>query len=170
MAQSTVQLLVGPIASGKSTYARNAAAKGMVIINDDALVEALHGGNYGLYDKNLKPLYKQTENTILTTAVALGKSVVVDRGTNNSIESRRRWIGLANSLDCPVVAIVFPDEGAAVQAERRAAADGRGHGFDYWYRVAKNHIFYGSDPVTDEGFDEVLKADWTDIQRGWIYE
>ena len=49
-----IKLLVGCIASGKSTYCRNAAKAGTIIINDDDIVNMLHGGQYGLYDKKLK--------------------------------------------------------------------------------------------------------------------
>jgi predicted kinase len=167
-----VQILVGPVASGKSTYSRNAAQRGMVIVNDDAIVMAIHAGHYQLYDQSAKPLYKAVENTILQTAVALGRSVVVDRGTNNRPDSRRRWIGLAHSLDLPVVAVVFPDEGPEVHARRRFESDGRGASYEEWLKVAQHHADVG-EPVnfySDEGFDEVVTVQWPDVQNGWCYQ
>ncbi len=43
-----VELLVGMIASGKSTYARRRAAEGAIIICDDAVKAALHGVTQGV--------------------------------------------------------------------------------------------------------------------------
>jgi hypothetical protein len=40
-----MQILVGPIASGKSTFARKRATEGALIINDDALAAILHAGD-----------------------------------------------------------------------------------------------------------------------------
>ena len=45
-----IQVLCGMIASGKSTYANNAARSGTICINDDAIVNMLHANNYDLYD------------------------------------------------------------------------------------------------------------------------
>ena len=74
-----VEILVGFIASGKSTYSKHRASQGAIVINDDAIVNAVHSNIYELYDKNLKPLYKAVENTILEMALALNRDVVIDR-------------------------------------------------------------------------------------------
>ena len=161
-----VQILVGPIASGKSTYAKNCAKAGFVIVNDDAIVNAVHGGDYTLYDKSLKPLYKTVENTIVTTAIGLGKSVVVDRGTNNRSSSRRRWVGLAHSLDVSAQCILFDDDGPEVHARRRSESDGRGHGYDYWLKVAQHHRKHFEQPSFAEGFDGLVLMDWKLTQDG----
>lgn len=164
-----VQVLIGPIAAGKSTYAHNCAKWGLVTVNDDSLVNAVHAGDYGLYDRSLKVLYKSVENSILSSAVGLGRSVVVDRGTNNRPDSRRRWVGLAHSLDLPVVAVLFPDEGPEVHARRRASSDGRGYGYEYWLKVAQHHAD-NSEPVSpSEGFDDVIEVEWPDVKSGWCY-
>lgn len=157
------------IASGKSTYARNAAAVGCVVINDDAIVAAVHGGNYGLYAESLKPLYKTTENHLLTTAVAMGKSVVVDRGLNVNRQSRQRFLALSRALDCPVVAVVFNREEPAVHARRRADSDGRGYDFNYWLRVATAHNERWDTPTLTEGFRSIEYPSWRLIEEGWCY-
>jgi predicted kinase len=151
-----VRVLVGMIASGKSTYAREAARRqGAVIVNDDAIVQAVHGGDYSLYDKALKPLYKSVENHIAAVAVALGRDVVVDRGTNVSSAARRRWLGLASSLDCWAEAVVFGNAGPATHAGRRCEDDPRGHDYDYWLRVATAHDARWEPPVASEGWGVV---------------
>jgi len=41
-----IVVLIGCIASGKSTYARKLARKGWVVINDDDIVKLVHGRDY----------------------------------------------------------------------------------------------------------------------------
>lgn len=164
-----LQVLCGPICAGKSTYSKSAARQGWVIVNDDALVNAVHAGQYTLYDESLKPLYKHLECAAVSTGLALGRSVIVDRGVNNRIASRRRWVGLGHSLDVPVVAVVFPDEGPEVHARRRAEVDGRGHSYDYWLAVALHHASEWEPPTLQEGFAGVVNVMWDEIRDGWFW-
>ncbi len=167
MRKPVVQILVGMIASGKSTYARFAAATGAVIVNDDDIVMALHGGNYDGYQDALKPLYKSIENNIVTTAVALGRDVVVDRGLNVSALARSRWLSLARSLDVPCEAVVFPVESPAVHATRRSRHDDRGLSFEAWLSVAQKHAQQYCQPRAEEGFAGVFDVEFErDVATG----
>jgi predicted kinase len=148
-----VEILVGMIASGKSTYARARAAQGAIIINDDDLVMAVHGGNYLLYDKALKPLYKTLETTLFGLAVAAGRDVVVDRGVNISRAGRARWVAMAKSYDIPCRAVVFPHDGAYVHAERRYKNDARGYTLEDWVKVAQSHDARYEVPTPSEGYE-----------------
>jgi predicted kinase len=134
----TIELLIGPLASGKSTYCRQAATEGAIIVNDDAIVTAVHGGDYTLYKKSLKPLYKNIENSIIGTALSMGLRVVVDR-PNHSIQMRNRYVALGNSFDVPVDFIMFKREPPNIHAERRFVNDARGHSLQYWIEVAMAH-------------------------------
>jgi predicted kinase len=167
-----VQVLIGTVAAGKSTYSKDCAALGSIIINDDAIVQAVHGGSYVLYRKELKPLYKAVENQILTSAITLKRAVVVDRGTNLTRNSRMRWIGLEKSLDVPVIGITFPFESKNTHAARRVASDSRGWDFDYWHNVVHKHFEMYEPPKLDEGFDRIIEVKgWRDIKElNTIYE
>lgn len=155
-----IEILVGMIASGKSTWCKQRAKEGWIVLNDDAIVNAVHGGDYTLYNKNLKPLYKSIEDHILHTAVAMGRHVVVDRGLDISRTSRARWICIGRSLDVPVRAVVFELFSPEIHAERRAASDNRGHTYEYWFDVANFHIKRYHTPVLEEGFSEVNFKKW----------
>lgn len=144
------------IASGKSTYARKRAVEGAIIINDDAIVNAVHP-NYLLYDKKLKPLYKSVENTILQMAIALGRDVIIDR-PNYSKATRRRYIGIAKSLDATVHMIVFPKASPKEHARRRTASDSRLHSFEYWLKVARHHNSLYEPPIHSEGADCIIMS------------
>jgi predicted kinase len=152
----TINVLIGCIASGKSTYCKRHAKDGCIIINDDAIVSMIHGGNYNLYNSELKPIYKGIENNILHLAIVAGKSVIIDRGLDVKKVSRQRWISLGKTLEVPVCAIVFPMETARIHASRRMAHDNRGFGFDYWLKVAQNMSDKFEPPTTEEGFNSIV--------------
>lgn len=161
-----LEILFGPIASGKSTYARKRAGDGVLVANDDAIVTAVHGGVYGAYDAALKPLYKSLRSQIIHVGAALGRNVVVDStGLRRSTRDHLRT--LARSLDMDVKLIIFkggefhgPSDGA-----RRFAADARGKTREEWVRIGKHHE-QTHDPVTPSelaNYDSFCNVRW----RGW---
>ena len=149
-----ITCLIGPIASGKSTFCRLAASSDYLIVNDDAIVNSVHAGHYDRYDKKLKPLYKSVENQIITSAIQLGRNVIIDRPLH-SISSRRRYIGLGHSLDVEVAALVFPRLYPDIHAQRRWRSDSRGYDFAYWQKVAHHHESLYEPPTYAEGFDHI---------------
>lgn len=166
---SKIQVLVGMIASGKSTYAKNAARKGHLCMNDDAIVNLLHADDYTLYNKSLKVLYKTIENQIIGTTLAMGRAILIDRGLNCSPQGRQRWIALARSFDVDCEAIVFPYDGIETHARRRAEHDSRGHPYEYWLKVAKAHSESYGDPATFEGFTAIHRITFDEIKEGKVF-
>lgn len=155
-----VEFLVGMIASGKSTYAKKRAEQGALIINDDAIVNALHANSYTAYTDDLKTLYKAIEMTIFHHGIALGRDIIVDR-PNFMPSTRRRYIEVAKSLDVKeIMAIVMPLDSLVAHASRRATADGRGHDFDYWKKVVDYHHSLLVQPTIDEGFTKIVHRVW----------
>jgi predicted kinase len=163
-----IQVLVGMIASGKSTYCTNAARRGALIMNDDAIVKMLHGDDYLLYDKYLKIIYKSIENTVVTLGLCSLKTVLIDRGLSVSHKGRQRWIALARSYDVPCEAIVFPKDTPDVHAMRRFKSDSRGHPVGYWLNVANEHNKIYSEPTLEEGFDKIHHINFEDIKCGLV--
>ena len=158
----SINVLVGMIASGKSSLSFQFAEKGSITICDDSIVQLLHGGNYSLYDNNLKNLYKSIEMHIACSALSLGRTLIVDRGVNVRKQSRVRWIGLAKSMDVPCYAYVLPLQPAVKHAERRFNHDSRGLSKEYWLRVAESHLSQYDTPTIKEGFDKVFRLKRTD--------
>ena len=153
-----VEILVGMIASGKSTFCQKRAAEGAIIINDDAIVTAVHGGDYTLYDEKLKPLYKSTANNMIHMSLALNRHVVIDR-TGMTRGQRRRPIALAKSFDAQAVIVKFPIESPEIHAERRFSYDPRGHTYQRWLEVAEYHAGIYEEPCEDEGYDMIIHID-----------
>lgn len=164
-----VFILVGMIASGKSTYSKNAAKQGLIIVSDDSIVNGVHADEYTLYDKKLKLLYKSIENQIASLGLALGRSVVIDRGLNTSINGRKRWLALANSFDVPCEAICFLNEGPETHARRRVNGDNRGWDYDYWLKAATRHHNSFELPTLNEGFSLIHHISFEDIQKGKVF-
>lgn len=148
-----VQILCGMIASGKSSYAKKKAQEGFIIINDDEIVNLVHADQHNLYNKELKILYKSIENHILATSLALNKNVIIDKGTNISIESRKRFLGISKSLGAYCEAVVFQNEKPEVHAERRFIHDNRGISKEKWLEIANYHNQNWELPSLKEGFD-----------------
>ena len=159
-----LQILIGMIASGKSSYASLAAKNGYLCLNDDAIVNMLHC-DYTQYSKQLKILYKSIENHVIVTSLAMGKNLIVDRGLNVSLQGRKRIISLANSFDVDCHAIVLKRESPEIHAERRFNSDSRGHTFDYWLNVAKTHDAIYVAPSLEEGFQRITEVSFKDIQE-----
>lgn len=155
-----VIVCVGHIASGKGTYCKQRAQEGWLILNDDAIVNMIHGGDYTLYNKNLKPLYKSIEDHVFHIAVLANKNLVIDRGLDVSVNARSRWIALARSLDVPIKAVVFEVFPPETHAERRFMADSRGHTLEYWITAARRHAFVYVEPTLEEGFCEIQYKNW----------
>lgn len=138
---SCLTIFFGPIASGKSTYARKLADQGAIIVNDDAIVTAVHGGNYKDYDVDLKPLYKSVQTAMITHGLCLGREVVVD-STGLSIDTRTRLRLLAESYDVPCNLVLFREGRflGAPDGDRRFEADPRGYSREYWQNVGRAHL------------------------------
>lgn len=154
---SEIQVLVGMVASGKSTYALQKAREGWIVVSEDATVMSVHANDYQLYATALKPLYKAVENTTVALALALGRSVIIDR-VNGTKASRARWISMAKSLDVEVSAVVFPMCDSEVHASRRSYSDSRGYDYKKWLEVVEKHKASYQIPTMDEGWNYISDA------------
>lgn len=150
-----LEILVGMIASGKSTYARKRAEEGAVIIDTDAITLAVHGGVYQLFDGSLKPLYDRVKRAMFFEAAMAGRDVVVD-STGLTKERRRKWKSWGKVYGYQVDAVTFPVESPVIHADRRTEADSRGHDFHTWLRVTEQHYATFEDVSHDEGFDNII--------------
>lgn len=156
MAAPTMTVLVGMIASGKSTYARAQAKQGAVIVSDDALASGL----FGSYAPNRElALQRRIQESIAATALRLGKCVVVDSARSLSRRERKRWLLLAERTGAECAAAVFPLADPQEHAARRAAHDSRGVTLRQWQRIAKYHAMIYDPVEMAEGFARVYSVE-----------
>ena len=110
-------LLVGNVGCGKSFLAKRLTKRGAIAINNDALLQTFHGGEY-TYDSNLKEFYHECEREIFSNALMTGRSIVVDR-TNMDKKSRQRFIEPSQKYpDLEVVVFDF-GPGTDISLQRR---------------------------------------------------
>lgn len=151
-----IQVLIGMIGSGKTTYARERAKQGAIVVCHDSLTESLHA-EYR-YEQGLREFYRDIEAFIVKRAVREWRRVVIDR-THLTRESRQRWVELARSLHVEIEAVVFPGLGAETHARNRFNSDARGRTFETWLGVARHHEAQLQAEPLDwraEGFDRLV--------------
>ncbi len=156
-------VLIGMIASGKSTYARELCRTGraMAIAHDD-LTEMLH--QEYRYEQEHRKLYRDCEEVLAREILFKGLDVVIDR-THLTYESRSRWLSFATTFingmerKClETVAVQFPIESPEIHAGRRFAIDPRGRPYETWLHVARHHAEQARNCplLASEGFDSII--------------
>jgi predicted kinase len=126
-----IELLVGMIGSGKSTYARSHADRGSLVVCHDDLTAMLHA-EYR-YEPGRREMYRQMEQELVRVAIDhYCFHVIIDR-THLTTESRVRWINFGLEINVPVIA--------------------------RWIGVARHHANQARrEPIRpDEGFKEVFE-------------
>jgi predicted kinase len=154
-----LELLVGSIASGKSTWTRKRANQGWLTVNNDSLVCSMHGGEYA-WNLQIPGLVELLAKQIVTAAASASRSVIVDN-TNRNRQQRAAIVRHGREMGMQVKIVLFPRESADVHAERRFRSDPRGCTYGYWLEVAQKIETEWEDPGTDEA-DEItrLPNDW----------
>lgn len=152
-----LEVLIGMIASGKSTYARKRADEGALVISHDDLTQMLHA-TYR-YEPGLRKCYKAMMREIAHAAFSAQRDVVADR-THLTREARAFWVNLPSYRDVEVVAVTFPITTPEEHARRRFAADDRGRTFAEWLKVAERHAEQAQAEPLDwkaEEFDAIVE-------------
>lgn len=152
-----IEVLVGMIASGKSTYARHRADHGALVISHDDLTAMLHA-RYR-YEPDLRDEYLSMMVHMARVGVLSGRDVVIDR-THLTREARRVWVQAAADLGVPCQAVAFPIEPYQVHAYRRHQHDARGRSLERWLEVAIHHAAQAAaEPLgAGEGFAAIAPA------------
>jgi predicted kinase len=147
-----IEMLIGFIGSGKSTYARKWAEQGAVIICRDDMITMVHGCYR--YESRWSLMYNRMMEESIKVAFDHGRNYVILDGTHLTVESRKRWIEYGIQHRYPIVATVFPMESPEVHARRRFESDPRGRSLEEWINVAEKHAEqWRWEPVkVDEGF------------------
>lgn len=103
-----IQVLIGPQASGKSTYAEKMKAQGFTILSRDAMAEEVFNRPYNdlrreeIFDERVDKLF----NVRLNEHIVQKVNLIVDK-TNMTNKSQRRVFGQTKQGECYKKAIVF---------------------------------------------------------------
>lgn len=164
-----LEVLIGMVASGKSTYARRRADEGALVICHDDLTEMLHV-RYR-YEPGLRECYKQIMRFMAHTAFREQRDAIIDR-THLTREARAFWVNAAREWNSDehcrasgpveVMAITFPIAHPAAHADRRYLTDSRGRPHKEWMNVAMHHKKQATEEPLDwkaEGFHSWVHID-----------
>ena len=153
----TVYVLIGQIASGKSTWVDNQDIESVIISKDD-LRETYANMIYEeyIYDDYLEPIIQNICELSLDVCIHLGVENIIIDETNMTRESRQWVFDTPDISDYRVVAVVLPDLGEDVHVQRRLK-DNHGQVTETkWREVYRDKKSRYEEPITEEGFDEVI--------------
>lgn len=133
---SIITLLIGNVGCGKSFFASKLAKLfGDVVINMDDLQQNMSGGQYNAYDPEKKQIYHDIENEMIRATLRNGRSVVIDRASNTTKATRKRFIDIAKEFNANVMAYDW-GPGTIAQLKRRQE-NSRDHSPEKWAEVWK---------------------------------
>lgn len=155
MSTSEQELIIftGNIGCGKSLIASKLGKRGYVIVNNDTITSMIQGGEYGLYDKLKKPIYKVIETSLIVGSLKLGFSVVIDR-TNMSVANRERYIRIGQLHGVCIKSFCW-GRGTSEDLIRRLN-NSRGVPVETWVKVYGTMERNYSKPQLQEGFNAII--------------
>jgi len=111
-------LLIGNIASGKSTIAKKFDKAGYLVVSSDSIRYMLHPNEYK-FDIDEEYIVNQTKKSCVQTAMELGFNIIVD-DAGNSLKTKREWIvSLAKEKCYKLIAITMPFVSKSTAVKRR---------------------------------------------------
>lgn len=157
----TVYVLVGNVASGKSTYIKTSGLDGAVISKDDFRKHFGHFKGVGyLYDTNTELYIDKIAEAYFNCYCKIGVENIFIDDTNMTYYDRSFYKYNAKDYGYGVVAVVFEDCGEDEHVKRRMNAVGDHHhggvSEETWRKVYREKRQRYEKPTLDEGFDEII--------------
>lgn len=148
-----IQMLIGNIASGKSTYCKGHINQ-FVVLSCDALRYMIGAGQY-IYNINLEYVLRSTILQMYVDLQPYKCNIMIDE-TNVSVSNRKLFID-KKSLDYTITAIIFPKL-SMEESIRRRLGDNHGQtNYDVWKRVWTSFNQRFEVPTFKEGFDKIIR-------------
>lgn len=102
--QNALLILVGPPASGKSTWGKEfASANGVVYVSTDSIRAEIGKGES---DQSVSGAAFAVARNRVTRALSTGKNVMID-ATSVDTKARKDWIGLGRQFNAYIIAVAF---------------------------------------------------------------
>jgi predicted kinase len=148
-------LLIGNIASGKSTKAKELAKQGYTIISRDAIRYMIGAGEY-IFNPDLEPTIKKATHELLKKFLEDDVRVVYDE-TNVNQALRSSTIEIAKEYGYKVIAVVMPRLSKRKSVNRRVKDPHGSDDRDIWNMVWTNFDSIYEEPTIEEGIDEIIQ-------------
>lgn len=160
----TVELLIGVVCSGKSTWREKYITPETVVVSSDDIIQAYAAENDTTYDAVFKEYIgtadAQAKETFHNALASGAEHIVVDR-TNVSRKSRQYWVKPAKEAGYRVIARVFPVPTDDILEQRLASRPGKSIPMNVVQSMKENFTV-----PRGEGFDEiVMESNGVDAQE-----
>lgn len=152
----TVTVLVGNIASGKSSYLEDNADS--AIISRDCIRKQFANTideDY-IYDEYLERIIHSMIEELMHGLCYIGTVDIIIDETNMTKEGRRMFIEIAKSYRYKTKAIVFPDLGEDIHIKRRLKDNHGDISEETWREVYREKKERYEVPYLEEGFDDII--------------
>lgn len=149
-----IQILIGNIGSGKTTYCKQKAKEGYLIISKDDVRYSIGAGKY-IFNPNLEHAIDCSIKTKIFWMGFEDVNLIIDE-TNMDIETRQWYIHNAKLRDAKIIGVVFPKISKNESVKRRLSSNHGNTSKETWEEVweRKNEIY--EEPTKDEGFNEII--------------
>jgi len=170
-------IMVGNIASGKTTWIKNYLAaksteelKNWIVLSKDDLRRMIGAGKY-IFDEKLEPIIYLSIFDLLSNFMYEDVNIIIDE-TNMDKETRKGYLHLTkkyNSLgyDYETIAVVIPkismDHAVKRIAQREGVLGWAEAPKEDWIRAWKRKQGKFEIPTKEEGFNEIWKVDNEDL-------
>lgn len=146
-----IQMLVGNIAGGKTTF-RKKYCQDMYLVSRDEWRYKLSQGAY-IFDMNLEPYITKCIEAEFLAAIAAGLDIVIDE-TNMTKRDRSWYIDLIPD-DCTMSCTVMPDRGEDSHVKARLKDNHGNNTEETWRSIYRKKQEQYQEPTIQEGFDIV---------------
>lgn len=148
-----VQVLIGSIASGKSTHCLD--YPDACILDKDVIRKSIKPGEY-IFDKNIEPYIHICIVAQFKAALLAGcDEIILDSMHANSKSRKYIFNLLADHPEYTVTAVIMPFRGVEQHAQDRFENNHGRTVFDKWLSVSQRFIDKYEQPSTLEGFNEI---------------
>lgn len=149
-------LLIGNIASGKSTISKKFSKIGFSCVSSDGIRYMLHPDEY-VFNPEEEYAVHSIESAAIKSLMDLGFDVLVD-DAGNSILNRRKWMmELAELSGYKVVAVIMPTLSKSASAKRRLRNNHGGYDKKRWEEVYEMFQKTNCPPTKKEGFHAIYR-------------
>ena len=151
-------MLIGNVATGKSTTASKLYRKGFYIISLDGFRRMLGGGDY-VYDRLIEHVLGISEHYLVENLMNLKINIVIDDAKLVNSEFRKSFISLAKKYGYIIECIVMPSIPMKTAVDRRLK-NNYSDKFDrkLWESVYQKFELMTEKPLKSEGINKISNA------------
>ena len=151
---SEMIILVGNIASGKTTITKILSSK-YVIVSRDSLRYGIGAGEYK-FDKELEPAIRETALCMAKELLKTGRDLVIDE-TNVTKRLRAPYIEEANRAGYTITAMIMPKLSKKESIDRRMKNPHDQNPRKLWESVWSSFDMAYEEPDKSEGFSKIIR-------------